>query len=59
MRRAAAEFGRAGFQVIPAATDYSEPRFAGGLQWVPDTLALDDAARSMKELVGTLVTEVR
>jgi hypothetical protein len=54
-----AQFQRAGFQVIPAATDYSETRFSGGLQWVPDTLALDEAARCIKELVGTLVAELR
>lgn len=59
MRRSVVEFQRAGFQVIPAATDYSEPRFSGGLQWVPDTLALDEAARCLKELVGTVVAEVR
>lgn len=59
MRRSVTEFERAGFEVIPAATDYSQPRFSGGLQWVPDTLALDEAARCLKELVGTVVAEVR
>lgn len=59
MRRSVVEFQRAGFQVIPAATDYSEPRFSGGLQWLPDTWALDEAARCLKELVGTVVAELR
>lgn len=55
MRRAVTEFERVGFRVIPAATDHSEPRFAGVLKWVPDTLALDEAARALKEIVGTWV----
>lgn len=55
MRRAVGEFERAGFQVVPAATDHSEPRFGGLLQWVPDTGALDEAGRSLKEVVGALV----
>lgn len=55
MRRAAAEFERAGFQVVPAATDHSLAKVGGLRRWLPDTGALDTSARGLKEVVGSLI----
>ena len=55
MARAVAEFERAGFQVIPAATDHAQVQYTGVQLWLPDTDALHDSARTMKEIVGRAV----
>jgi uncharacterized SAM-binding protein YcdF (DUF218 family) len=55
MPRAVAEFERAGFQVIPAATDHAQAQYTGVQLWLPDTDALDNSARTMKEVVGRAV----
>ena len=53
MRRARAEFERAGLKVIPAPTDFealgrtTEPR-----DWLPSADALDGSGRAFKEWVG-------
>ena len=59
MRRAVAEFERAGFQVIPAATDHTQPEAAGLQNWLPKADALDASGRAMKEIVGEWVVRVR
>lgn len=55
MQRAVAEFGKAGVEVIPAATDHMQATSAGARRWLPDTGALDGAGRTMKEMVGRVV----
>lgn len=55
MARSVAEFERVGFRVIPAATDHAQTRYAGVQLWLPDTNALHDSARAIKEVVGRLV----
>jgi uncharacterized SAM-binding protein YcdF (DUF218 family) len=59
MRRAVAEFERAGFQVIPAATDHAQAKAAGLQDWLPAAEALDASGRAMKEMVGEWVTQWR
>ena len=59
MRRAVAEFERAGFQVIPGATDHTQPGVAGLQDWLPKADALDASGRAMKEIVGEWVVGVR
>jgi uncharacterized SAM-binding protein YcdF (DUF218 family) len=59
MRRAVAEFERAGFQVIPAATDHAQPKSAGVQKWLPAAESLDVSGRAMKELVGEWVMQWR
>jgi len=53
MRRARAEFERAGLKVLPAPTDFeSLGRQTAARDWLPQTEALDGSARAFKELVG-------
>jgi uncharacterized SAM-binding protein YcdF (DUF218 family) len=55
MRRARGLFERAGFEVVPAPTDYEVVRRPFRLlDVVPDTEALDGSARAIKEIVGRL-----
>ena len=54
MARAKAEFERAGFHVVPAATDHAQAKWGGLQRWLPDTGALDASARALKEMVGRL-----
>lgn len=56
MRRAQGLFERAGFDVVPAPTDFEvSHRALGPRDFVPDAEALDGSARAMKEIVGRLV----
>ena len=59
MARARAEFERAGFQVVPAATDQMQPKWAGIQEWLPDTGALDASGRAIKEIVGKFAASAR
>lgn len=53
MRRARAEFERAGLKVLPAPTDFeSLGRQTVPRDWLPQTEALDGSARAFKEWVG-------
>ncbi len=55
MRRARGLFERAGFDVVPAPTDYEVvQRPFRLLDVMPDTEALDGSARAFKEIVGRL-----
>jgi uncharacterized SAM-binding protein YcdF (DUF218 family) len=59
MRRSVAEFERVGFQVLPAATDHTQPNASGLQAWLPKADALDQSGRAMKEIVGEWVVRVR
>jgi uncharacterized SAM-binding protein YcdF (DUF218 family) len=53
MRRARAEFERAGLKVTPAPTDFeSLGRSTEARDWLPDAGALDGSGRAFKEWVG-------
>ena len=55
MRRARALFGHAGFEVVPAPTDFEvSHRPFVWRDLLPDTNALDGSARAIKEIVGRL-----
>jgi uncharacterized SAM-binding protein YcdF (DUF218 family) len=55
MRRARGLFERAGFEVVPAPTDYEVvQRPFRLLDVMPDTEALDGSGRAIKEIVGRL-----
>ncbi len=55
MPRAKALFDAAGFQVTPAATDYTPYSPSTWQQWLPSARALDASARGIKEVAGRLV----
>jgi uncharacterized SAM-binding protein YcdF (DUF218 family) len=61
MPRALAVFRRAGFSVIPAATDYqAQPCLEGGILAVlPDAGALEDSTTAIKEWLGRVVYQMR
>lgn len=59
MRRSVAEFERAGFQVLPAATDHTQPQASGLQAWLPKAEALDQSGRAMKEIVGEWAVQWR
>jgi uncharacterized SAM-binding protein YcdF (DUF218 family) len=55
MQRARGLFERAGFEVVPAPTDYEVvERPFRLLDVVPDTEALDGSSRALKEIIGRL-----
>jgi uncharacterized SAM-binding protein YcdF (DUF218 family) len=60
MRRAAATFRRAGFEVVPAPTDYVDfTDLPPLLRWLPDAEALDVSTRIIKEYLGLWVYRAR
>lgn len=59
MQRASAEFEDSGLEVIPAATDHTQPKYVGLQTWLPDAAALDASARTFKEIVGRMVVRLR
>lgn len=53
MRRAVALFEAQGFEVIPAAVDYSQPWTAGNIHaWIPTLSAYEDSYRALHEHLG-------
>jgi uncharacterized SAM-binding protein YcdF (DUF218 family) len=55
MPRATAHFEMQGLRITPVATDHSVQTVFGLLAWLPDTGALEDSGRGLKELVGRLM----
>ena len=45
-------FQRAGFEPIPAATDYKQDTLSGWREWIPDASDLHDNAAILKEYIG-------
>jgi uncharacterized SAM-binding protein YcdF (DUF218 family) len=55
MPRAAAEFRRAGFEVVPAPTDFLLPKERELLEWLPSTRGLAACRYVIREWLGRLV----
>jgi uncharacterized SAM-binding protein YcdF (DUF218 family) len=55
MARAAAEFRRAGFEVLPAPTNFPTPVNAGVLEWLPSTEGVATNRALIREALGRLV----
>lgn len=54
MPRAVANFRAAGMNVLPAPTDFERLDHGDARDWLPDTLALDQSTRVLKEYAGLL-----
>ncbi|AGY59239.1 YdcF family protein [Gloeobacter kilaueensis] len=61
MPRSVAIFRRAGFEVIPAATDFRSDAIVSDwlLTWLPTAEAMDNSTLALKEWVGLLVYRLR
>lgn len=60
MRRALATFRAAGLNPIPATADFEVlPEAAHALRWLPDSQALHDSTRAIKEYLGYWVYRLR
>ncbi|GAB3667150.1 YdcF family protein [Ramlibacter alkalitolerans] len=55
MPRAAAAFRRAGFEVVPAPTDFPRPEHNPVLEWLPSTPGLAACRHVIREWLGSLV----
>lgn len=55
MARAAAAFRRAGFEVVPAPTDFPRPRRGSLLEWLPSTDGIATCRHVLREWLGRLV----
>jgi uncharacterized SAM-binding protein YcdF (DUF218 family) len=55
MPRAAAAFRRAGFDVVPAPTDFPQPELNALLEWLPSSQGYDASRHVIREWLGGLV----
>jgi uncharacterized SAM-binding protein YcdF (DUF218 family) len=59
MLRAAAEFRRVGFEVVPAPTGFPRPRSRALLEWLPSAPGIETNRELIREWLGRQVARVR